>query len=116
MTESPHLDRPAPLDGGMGSELRSRRVEIMTTNQSAGALMTAPTVIRDIHRDYVDAGAVVITMNTYGVIRYELASERSRSVSPNRPRFACQLAVEAHDQAGRPVAIAGSLPPLTWSY
>jgi len=63
------------LDGGMGRELRKRGVEILDTIWSANALLTAPDAVRAAHVDDGAAGADVITTNTYGVIRTDLATE-----------------------------------------
>jgi S-methylmethionine-dependent homocysteine/selenocysteine methylase len=57
------------LDGGMGRELRSRGVDTMTAIWSANGLITAPDTVRQIHQDYIFAGADIITTNTYGIIR-----------------------------------------------
>ncbi len=108
--------RPVILDGGMGRELRFRGVEILPTIWSASALLSAPSVVRDVHRDYIDAGAEIITTNTYGIIRNELAREGIEERFAELNRFACELAIEARDQSGRDVKIAGSLPPLNGSY
>jgi S-methylmethionine-dependent homocysteine/selenocysteine methylase len=108
--------RPLLLDGGMGRELRFRGVEILDTIWSANALLTAPDVVRDVHRDYIAAGAEVITTNSYGVIRDDLAKEGVEHRFAELNLLACELAEEARRQAGRPVRIAGSLPPLRGSY
>ena len=112
------LDLPTPvlLDGGMGRELRFRGVEISDTIWSASALLAAPKVVREIHRDYIAAGADVITTNTYGVIRADLAQEGIEHRFAELNRMACTLACEARDAAERPAWIAGSLPPLRGSY
>jgi S-methylmethionine-dependent homocysteine/selenocysteine methylase len=71
-----HLpDKPVLLDGGLGRELRFRGVAVPNTIWSAAALMADPAVVRQIHLDYITAGADVITTNTYGVIRSDLAKE-----------------------------------------
>jgi S-methylmethionine-dependent homocysteine/selenocysteine methylase len=111
-----HPRLPLVLDGGMGRELRMRGVEILETIWSANALITAPDIVRDIHRDYIAAGADMITTNSYGVIRQELAREGIAERFDELNRLAGQLAVEARDQSGRDVLIAGSLPPLRGSY
>ena len=67
------LHRPLLLDGGMGRELRFRGVETPPTIWSADALISAPEVVRQIHLDYILAGADTITTNTYGIIRRDLA-------------------------------------------
>jgi S-methylmethionine-dependent homocysteine/selenocysteine methylase len=104
------------LDGGMGRELRARGVEILDTIWSANALLTAPEVVRQVHRDYIAAGADVITTNTYGVIRADLAKEGIEHRFAELNLLACDLARQAQSDAGKSVRIAGSLPPLRGSY
>ena len=114
----PNLDLPqtALLDGGMGRELRSRGVKILDTIWSANGLLVAPEIVRQIHIDYITAGANIITTNTYGVIRANLAKEGIESRFAELNTLACTLALEARETAGRSVLIAGSLPPLGGSY
>ncbi|MDF2712934.1 MAG: homocysteine S-methyltransferase [Nonomuraea muscovyensis] len=108
--------RPLLLDGGMGRELWFRGVEIPETIWSANALLTAPDVVRDVHRDYIAAGAEVITTNTYGVVRDDLANEGIEDRFAELNLLACELAEQARRQTDRSVRIAGSLPPLRMSY
>lgn len=114
----PTLDLPqtALLDGGMGRELRFRGVKILDTIWSANGLLVAPEIVRQIHIDYITAGANIITTNTYGVIRANLAKEGIESRFVELNTLACTLALEARETAGRSVLIAGSLPPLGGSY
>lgn len=42
----------------MGRELRSRGVDVLTAIWSANGLITAPDTVRQIHQDYILAGAV----------------------------------------------------------
>ena len=115
----PHLNLPKRtilLDGGMGRELRFRGIDVMTSIWSAKALIDAPHVVRDVHRDFIAAGADVITINSYGIIKSKLAwvGIEDRFVELNL--LACKLAMQARDESGREVLVAGSLPPLTGSY
>ena len=114
----PILDLPQTvlLDGGMGRELRYRGVDILDTIWSASGLLAAPEVVRQIHIDYIAAGANIITTNTYGVIRANLAKEGIESRFVELNSLACTLALEARKKAGLSVLIAGSLPPLGGSY
>ena len=109
-------NKPVLLDGGLGRELRFRGVNIMQTIWSAGALMTDPDIVRQVHADYIAAGADIITTNTYGVIRSDLAKEGLEDRFAELNTLACRLAVEARDASRRKVLIAGSLPPLRGSY
>jgi S-methylmethionine-dependent homocysteine/selenocysteine methylase len=112
----PLPDHPILLDGGMGRELRRRGVPILSTIWSANALLVAPDTVRQVHRDYIDAGAEVITINTYGVIRAELAKEGVEDRFRSLNMQAAELARRAREESGKSVAIAGSLPPLRGSY
>lgn len=56
------------LDGGVGQELLRRGHRGSRGLWSAQALINAPDVVVDVHRSYVDAGARVITTNTYSTV------------------------------------------------
>jgi S-methylmethionine-dependent homocysteine/selenocysteine methylase len=116
LSEKFDFDRPLLLDGGMGRELRNRGVPILDTIWSANALVVAPDMVREVHLDYILAGADVITTNTYGIIRGELAKEGIEDRCADLNRLAGRLARQACEAGGRSVAIAGSLPPLRGSY
>lgn len=109
-------ERTILLDGGMGRELRFRGIETPATIWSTHALLEAPEVVRDIHMDYIAAGADIITANTYGIIRSDLAKEGIEDRFEALNKLACTLALEARDTADHPVWIAGSLPPLKGSF
>ncbi|QEX20803.1 homocysteine S-methyltransferase [Hypericibacter adhaerens] len=112
----PLPDRTVLLDGGMGRELRMRGVPILETIWSANALVVAPEVVRQVHQDYIAAGAEIVTTNSYGVIRADLAKEGIEHRFAELNRMAGALAREARDRSGRKAFIAGSLPPLRGSY
>ena len=109
-------DRPLLLDGGLGRELRFRGVETPPTIWSAEALLTAPEIVRQVHQDYILAGADIITANTYGIIRRDLAKVGIEHRFGELNTLACTLADEARAIVDRPVLVAGSLPPLYGSY
>jgi S-methylmethionine-dependent homocysteine/selenocysteine methylase len=100
----------------MGRELRFRGVEVPDSIWSANALLVAPDVVYQIHLDYIAAGADVITTNTYGVIRDDLAKIGLEDRYAELSRLACALADDARNGSERPVWVAGSLPPLRGSY
>lgn len=109
-------DRPILLDGGMGRELRNRGVDLSSSIWSASALIRAPDVVRQIHLDYISAGSDIITTNTYGIIRKNLAMEGVEDQFESLNVLACELAVQAREKSGQPTLIAGSLPPLAGSF
>ena len=99
----------------MGSELRARGFEVpdhIRSIWSAKALMDAPEAIVQIHRDYIDAGAEVITANNYMVTPPLLAREGLADRFEELTLRALELAQQARDASGRAVRGAGSLPPL----
>ena len=109
-------ERTILLDGGMGRELRFRGVDVMTSIWSARALIDAPQVVREVHSDFITAGADIITINSYGIIKSNLAWAGIEDRFKELNLLACKLAKEARDASGRTVLIAGSLPPLAGSY
>ncbi len=119
MSDVPSVELPPRkvlIDGGMGRELRMRGVTILNTIWSANGLLVAPETVRAIHDDFIAAGADVITTNTYGVIRAELAREGIEDRFAELNIIACKIAQAARAAGGRPVIVAGSLPPLRGSY
>lgn len=107
------------LDGGMGTELLARGVEVpdhITSIWSAKALVADPEAVVGVHRDYIDAGADVITINNYAVTPPLLAREGMEADFEALTLKAVELAERARDASRRPVRIAGSLPPLETSY
>ncbi|MEQ8701894.1 MAG: homocysteine S-methyltransferase family protein [Bauldia litoralis] len=104
------------LDGGMGEELRRRSPVADHPLWSAQALVEAPDIVRAVHRDFIDAGADVVTANTYAIVRRRLAAAGIEEQFADLNLTAAQLVREARDAAGRDVRIAGSLPPQYGSY
>ena len=106
---------PILLDGAMGTELQRRGADTRLPLWSARALVEAPDLVAEIHREEVEAGADVLTANTFRTHRRTLAkgglAERSRELSA----LAVRLAREAAP-AGRPVFVAGSIAPLEDCY
>ncbi len=104
------------MDGGMGQELRRRGIKGANILWSAYALVTAPEVVRDIHCDYIKAGAHIITTNTYSTIRRRLEDAAIGDSFERLNIAAGKLATAAREDCNAEVLIAGSLPPLQGSY
>jgi S-methylmethionine-dependent homocysteine/selenocysteine methylase len=78
----------------------------------AGALL-APDVLREIHADYIRAGAEVIIVNSYASAPHHLQAAGLGDRAEEVNRRSTELAREARDQAAsKPVWIAGSLSLL----
>lgn len=97
----------------MGQELIQRGIQTKESNLwSATALMTSPESVLAIHQDYINAGAEVITTNTYTTIKSRLASEDLEHRFQELNSRAGALARQAQQQADHQVYVAGCLPPL----
>lgn len=105
------------LDGGMGQELLKRSGSAPTPMWSAQVLMDKPDIVRDLHIDYIRAGARVITLNSYSATPERLARDVSESLFEDLQNKAIEVAKAARELAGIDgVRIAGCLPPLYASY
>lgn len=105
------------LDGGMGQELVRRTTREITPLWSADIMLNEPALVRDLHLEFIDSGADVITLNTYTATPQRL--ERDASISMLEPLHAAAMkaAKEAVALSGKDeVKIAGCLPPLVASY
>lgn len=102
------------LDGGMGQELRRRGLN-ENAKVAGMALLDSPDAVRDVHKEFIAAGAEVITTWNYAITPQRLALSGFRDKLNDMTRAAADLANEARGNAAS-VRIAGSLPPLRASY
>lgn len=113
-------DRPRTLllDGPTGTELQRRGFDTSLPLWSARALLEAPELVRDIHMEYIRAGADVITTNSFRtnrrvIERAGMPGERAEELT----RLSVEIAREAREACGRPdVLIAGSDAPVEDCY
>ena len=103
------------LDGGMGVELIRRGIVPRGGLWSAQALIDHPEGVAAVHQDYVDAGATVITTNSYSTVPEYMAKQGLQDSYVQYTKKAGQIARDVGDAAGNTL-VAGSLPPLSESY
>lgn len=60
------------LDGGMGQELVHRAGDRPTPLWSTQVMMDRPGLVAEVHRDFLEAGATIATLNTYAIHRDRL--------------------------------------------
>ena len=60
------------LDGGTGRELARRGAPFRQPEWSALALIEGPQFVSAVHRAYVEAGADVITTNSYALVPFHI--------------------------------------------
>lgn len=99
------------LDGAVGTELQRRGVPMDPHAWCGAATLGNDAVLTAIHRDYIHAGADVITANTYASSRLMLAGAGlgDRVAEINRRAVDAALAAREQAAAGRDVLVAGSL-------
>ena len=114
------------LDGAVGTEILRRDL-----TWADHQLKDRPDVVRAIHRDYIRAGADVISTNTFQLTRRAFLShfkDREHMLHVGAPdletrwiellQSGVRLAQEARAEAAvdRPVAIAGAMTTLEWCF
>jgi S-methylmethionine-dependent homocysteine/selenocysteine methylase len=101
------------LDGGMGRELQRIGAPFRQPEWSALALIEGPGFVVRAHRAFIEAGATVITTNSYAVVPFHIGEERFAAQGAELADLAGRLARQA---AAPNVMVAGSLPPALGSY
>ncbi len=101
----------AILDGGTGTELERRDVPMNSDAWCALATEVDPDAVRQVHEDYIAAGADVITANTYASSRNMLGPAGMGDKVEPLNRRAVEIAREARDRAAgdREVVVAASM-------
>ncbi len=98
------------LDGGVSTEIQQRGVALDTEVWGGIAHKTHPDVVRQVHEDYIRAGAQVITTNTFSTARHVLESIGLEGEVTTINTKAVRLAQAARDNAATgEVWIAGSM-------
>lgn len=105
------------LDGGMSRELMRLGARLVQPEWSAMALMESPEIVRQVHAEFIEAGADVITTNSYALVPFHIGEDRFREQGPMLIALSGQLARQAADACTeRKVLVCGSLPPIFGSY
>ncbi len=104
-------------DGGMGQELIRRSGKEPTPMWSARVLLDEPDLVRELHADFISAGARTITINTYSATPERLERDGQSDWFKPLQQRGCELALAAREESGiEGVRIAGCLPPILASY
>ena len=109
---------PILLSGGFGTELQRRGVDTRLPLWAAGALLDDPAAVRQVHAEYLAAGADVITANTFRTDPHAVAASGRGVDAAALTRIAVELAREAVEamRPDRPVLLAGSVGPVRECY
>jgi S-methylmethionine-dependent homocysteine/selenocysteine methylase len=119
------------MDGGTGSELQKRGVNVnkgATTEirrdrrdtgshvgtegvWSASANLDAPDVVRKVHTDYLNAGAEIVISNNFYTSRSMMARIGEQDRWEEYTRRGGELAIEARDAVNPEAYVAGGFAP-----
>ncbi|MDP8991081.1 MAG: bifunctional homocysteine S-methyltransferase/methylenetetrahydrofolate reductase [Acidobacteriota bacterium] len=101
------LHRVLVADGAMGTALYAKGIFVNRCYDELN--LSLPALVRDVHQDYLRAGAQILETNTYGANRRRLAgfgfAEKLRQINQAGVRIAKEV---AQDQA----FVAGAVGPL----
>ena len=99
------------LDGAVGSELEKMGVPVGGPSWCAAALDSHPDTVRQLHHDYIDAGADIITANSYASSPHNLEAAGLGERADQLNALSVKLVGEAIENAApnRPVWTAGSM-------
>ena len=98
------------FDGPMGTELYRHHI---FTNRCYDELnLSEPGLVKSVHQSYCDAGADVLTTNTYGANRISLEKHGLADQVTKINVAGVQIAREVATEAGRNVFVAGSVGPI----
>ena len=107
------------IDGGLGQELYRRHQRAAHPLWSIRVMQERPELVEAVHREFIEAGAEILTLNTYAATPERLARDGDISLLETLHAQAYALADAARaasGSSGEAVRIAGCLPPLVGSY
>ncbi len=97
-------------DGAMGTVLHGRGVAF---NQCFDELnLKDPSVVADVHREYIEAGAQMILTNTFGANRYKLALHGLEDKLAEINKAGVEMARRVVAASFKDVFVAGDVGPL----
>ena len=102
------------LDGAISTEIEKRGVQMDRLVWSGLGSKIGSETLLEVHKDYIRAGADVITTNTFSSARHSLAAagqgHATREINATAVSLAKQAIEEASD--GGTVLVAGSISPF----
>src|SRR5437870_1297798 len=100
-------ERVLVCDGAMGTMLYSKGVFISRCFDELN--LSNPQLVREVHFDYINAGAEIVETNTFGANRRKLMTH---GLAEQMREINIQGARVAREAAGESVFVAGAMGPL----
>ncbi len=101
-------------DGAMGSMLYGRGIFINRCYDELN--VTQPELVREVHREYLQAGALVIESNTFGANRIRLErhglEDRAREFNLAGIRIARECVEQMREKQASTAFVAGAIGPI----
>ncbi len=111
------------LDSAMGTELEARGADLSLPLWSALAIIEKPDLIKEIHTENINAGADIITTNTFRTQRrkfenanYTLKGRDFAETACEFTESAVKIARESIKNSGKHILLAGGISPIEDCY
>lgn len=99
------------LDGAMGTMLQRKGLQ----GNSESFNLTNPETIGEIHNEYIEAGADIITANSFSASSISQSEYNLSEKAGQMAEAAARIARKAADEAPRKIWVAGSVGPTSKS-
>ena len=99
------------LDGAMGTMLQRKGLQ----GNSESVNLTNPETIGEIHNEYIEAGADIITANSFSANSISQSEYNLSEKAGQMAEAAARIARKAADEAPRKIWVAGSVGPTSKS-
>jgi homocysteine S-methyltransferase len=98
------------LDGGTGTDIQRRGVPMSSSTWCAEANISHPDVVREVHSDYIKAGADIIIANTFATsaLLFNALGRDDELLEIDR----AAVAIAKKAATGHQVAVAGSMSTM----
>ncbi len=100
----------------MGRELKRIGAPFSQPLWSAQALIESPKHVAQAHTGFIDAGAEIITVNSYACVPFHLGEALYAEQGAELAKSAAKIARDVVAQSQKDVLVAGSIPPVFGSY
>ena len=116
--EKIHKNRNAVLDSGVSTELERQGAPMNDTQWSGRVSIDAFDILVNTHKAYIDAGADIITVNSYASSRLVLGDSINEALIEKINQRNIEAALEARSKTGaNEVLIAGSIShQVAWQH
>ena len=104
------------IDGATGTEIERRGVPQLDKAWNGGGALSHPDILRQVHLDYIHAGAEVVISNTFATHLHALKDAGEADHFRAYNTRGVELAREAVDQSGQADAlVAGGISYWSWA-